>query len=167
MGLGKPNCSETCFGFWTFIGKGVNSGRVCNGVHLVVVKNQNPSDATYSECRGLQVVVTLEEGSQYDDNKTLNEQKFQSRGSKWKGEEKGLLAHLSDVWKQRLETLKNGVAHYRDSADAKQELQRSLSDFMRKRTEFLTKVVNNTKPIEKLQTTWQFVEAVWKSKRDK
>ena len=65
-------------------------------------------------------MVTLEEGSQYDDNKTLNEQKFQSRGSKWKGEEKGLLAHLSDVWKQRLETLKNGVAHYRDSADAKQ-----------------------------------------------
>jgi hypothetical protein len=35
---GKPSSSETCIGLWSLFGKGVNSGRLCTGIHIVILK---------------------------------------------------------------------------------------------------------------------------------
>jgi hypothetical protein len=112
---GKPSSSETCIGLWSLFGKGVNSGRLCTGIHIVILKNQDPNKAVYSECRGLQIVVAVEDTDNQQDSQTL---KYQPRHSKLQEEDSGLLIRLSNVWRQRFGTLRDMVVYYRHSPNA-------------------------------------------------
>ena len=60
-------------------------------------------------------MVAVEDAGGQQDSQTLNERKFQPRDSKLQEEESGLLTRLSDVWKQRFETLRDMVVYYRHS----------------------------------------------------